>query len=82
MIDKDVIDPEPKARELANKVIDVKPLLMGGTTKIAFLNIHGAPTKSTNLDKIIPYQYLTAYNDMTVLLETGCSRTEPDLMNV
>ena len=56
MIGKDVIDPETKAHELANKVIDVKPLLMGGTTKIAFLNIHGAPTKSTNLDKIIPYQ--------------------------
>ena len=56
MIGKDVIDPETKVHELVNKVIDVKPLLMGGTTKIAFLNIHGAPSKSINLDKVIPYQ--------------------------
>ena len=56
MIGKDVIDPETKAHELDNKVIDVKPLLMGVTTKIAFLNNHGAPTKSTNLVKIILYQ--------------------------
>ena len=48
MIDNCEISPETIVKHLANKVIEVIPLLVGGSTKIAFLNAHGAPYKSKN----------------------------------
>ena len=45
---KQQIDPNSQVSKLENLVIEVKPLLLGGATKIAFINMHGAPNKLNN----------------------------------
>ena len=42
-INGEIIKRDLKVSEIENQTIYIQPLLLGGATKIGFLNIHGAP---------------------------------------
>ena len=54
---------------------------MGGSTNLAFINIHGAPSGNKNSDKAMTFQQFTSYYDVTTLLETGTTKNPPDIFN-
>ena len=82
MVEGKQIKNDPYIWELDKKEIQIIHLLIGVTPNISFLNIHGAPHRAKNLEKHIHYGYLTTKSDVTVLLETGCVNSQPDVYDL
>ena len=60
MIDNKEVDYNKPVRHYADQIITIKSLLVGGSTDLAFLNVHGAPSGNKNSDKHLVFQQFTA----------------------
>ena len=75
------VDYNQQAGEFENETIEIRSSLRGGSTNLAFINIHGAPSGSRNSDKATVFQQFTSYYDVITMLETGTTKHPPDAFN-
>ena len=64
-------------KNLKDQIIEVRGKLLGGSTKLGFLNAHGLPQREILMNKTPHVHKFLEQNTLSTFIETGCSTHLP-----
>ena len=69
-----MINPKMPIMELKDNRIEIRGKLLGGSTKLGFLNAHGLPQRDILMNKVPHVHKFLEKNTVSTFIETGCAK--------